>query len=660
LLSLLVPLFFYLLALKAYEFVSLPGGAGLVGTLYLMWSDLFFGLGYALLSFGLFAAVRRGPLRWAVVFFFHASAMVVVVVTTCAHPYFQEIGTMLDYGAGPGWAPELDEIASVLTHDVPLAARMLLFVTLLYVALGPLLVTRATRLVGRRGWRIPGASSSPVTPDISFSGALAFFAMALAFGSLSLLVGPGSEDAEAPSARDRFDNAVLTGLREAFAIEEEEAEVQEPTVEEEAAATEEDAPGAGPITEGSAMYAGLAPTSRTEARNVVLIHLESTRARSATPYNQDLKTMPFMNELARSSLLAERAYAVVPRSSKGSTAVNCGVEPPHYPGPEFEPGRIPSPCLGGLLKEQGYRTVYFQSVSDVANDRWDGVLARNFGYEDFYPPETMNREGFQVTNSFGYEEDIMLGPSEGWLLNFGYDRPFLAQYFTGTGHYGYECVPNRYGYERFSEDEELDRYHNCLRILDHFLENLFDQYKRLGLYQDTIFVLYGDHGEGFRKHKDRYMHGDTIYEEGLRIPLIIHDPKRFQGGERVAGLSSQIDVLPTVVEMLGYEVVNGDYPGYSLLHPLPENRIIRANCISNRKCMASIKGFEKYIYNYGDQPDEFFDLSEDPLEKNNLADERGEEEIDERRNDLLGWRQRDNAEYGPITFEGTPYQGAAP
>jgi lipoteichoic acid synthase len=115
-----------------------------------------------------------------------------------------------------------------------------------------------------------------------------------------------------------------------------------------------------------------------------------------------------------------------------------------------------------------------------------------------------------------------------------------------------------------------------------------------------------------------------------------------------------------VVEMLGYEVVNGDYPGYSLLHPLPENRIIRANCISNRKCMASIRGFEKYIYNYGDQPDEFFDLSEDPFEMNNLADERSEEEIDERRNDLLVWRQRDDAEYGPITFEGTPYQGAAP
>jgi len=369
--------------------------------------------------------------------------------------------------------------------------------------------------------------------------------------------------------------------------------------------------------------------------------------------------MPFLGELAKSSLLAERAYAVVPRSSKGSTAINCGVEPPHYPGPEFEPGRIPSPCLGGLLKGQGYRTVWFQSVSNAANSFWDDDLARNFGYEEFYSPETMNTQGYQVTNSFGYEEDVMLGPSESWLANNGYDRPFLAQYFTGTGHYGYDCVPNRYGYERFSEDEELDRYHNCLRMLDFFLQNLFDQYKRLGLYEDTIFVMYGDHGEGFREHRGRYMHGDTIYEEGLRVPLIVHDPKRFEDGERAKGLSSQIDVLPTMVDLLGYEVANGEYPGFSLIHPVPEDRIVRANCIGDRKCMASIKGHEKYVYHYDKLPDEFFDLSEDPLEQNDLADKRSQKEMDERREDLLEWRRRDDAEYGPVTFEGVPYRGAA-
>jgi lipoteichoic acid synthase len=98
--------------------------------------------------------------------------------------------------------------------------------------------------------------------------------------------------------------------------------------------------------------------------------------------------------------------------------------------------------------------------------------------------------------------------------------------------------------------------------------------------------------------------------------------------------------------MLGYEVRNGKYPGYSLLHPLPEDRTLRFSCITSRKCLANIKGYEKYIYHYGDQPDEVFDLSKDPLEKHNLADRYSKEDLDKRREDLLRWRSEVNAQYG--------------
>ena len=657
-LSLLAPFVAYNLILKFLDVTSRPDHTGPGETLKLMLSDIFFNLGYAALLLGLFAVARRGSARRVVVVLFHVATLLVAVVTTLAHRYFQQTGATLDYGALVELVPNLGEAGLVLSlGTAPLSVWLIYLTALLYAAFGPWLLTRA---VGwRRAWPGTGADGR------FFAGSLGLFLLALGFGSLSLLVGFSSTFADAPLGRDRFANVVLTAVeREEKATAEAEnpdadssATNQLATDAEETTVGEED-PDASPVSMRAAAGTVLASSPRTERRNVVLVHLESARARSVTPYNESLRTMPFLDQVAKSSLLAERAYTVVPRSSKGSTAVNCGVEPPHYPGPEFEPGRIPSPCLGSLLKEQGYKTVYFQSVSDTANSNWDGVLARNFGYEEFYPPETMNTKGFKITNSFGYEEGIMLGPSEAWLTNNGYDGPFMAQYFTGTGHYGYECVPNRYGYERFSDDEELDRYHNCLRMLDHFLENLFDQYRRLGLYEETIFVFYGDHGEGFREHHDRYMHGDTIYEEGIRIPLIIHDPNRFQSGERVEGLSSQIDILPTVLEMLGFEVENGEFPGYSLLHPLPEDRTIRVNCIADHKCMASIKGYEKYVYNYGKMPDEFFDLSEDPLEQNNLADERSKEEMDQRREDLLAWRQRDDAEYGPLTFEGVPYQGA--
>jgi len=86
-------------------------------------------------------------------------------------------------------------------------------------------------------------------------------------------------------------------------------------------------------------------------------------------------------------------------------SVNCGIEPALYPGPEFVSGDLPAPCLADLLKGQGYRTIFFQSNSNAVDNFGDVV--KNMGYEEFYPTESMDTEGFQVTNTFGYEDDIM-------------------------------------------------------------------------------------------------------------------------------------------------------------------------------------------------------------------------------------------------------------
>jgi hypothetical protein len=83
-----------------------------------------------------------------------------------------------------------------------------------------------------------------------------------------------------------------------------------------------------------------------------------------------------------------------------------------------------------------------------------------------------------------------------------------------------------------------------------------------------------------------------------------------------------------------------------LLRPLPEDRTLNFSCITNRKCLASLKGTEKYIHHYNNQPDELFDLSEDPKEEHNLASERSKEELDEQRQRLFEWRTKVNAQYG--------------
>ncbi len=158
----------------------------------------------------------------------------------------------------------------------------------------------------------------------------------------------------------------------------------------------------------------LEPTPQTKERNVVVVHLESTRARSVTPYNEKIETTPFLDELARRLLLAERAYTTVPRTSKAIISVNCGIQP-HLVEEitEARPNGIPSRGLAALLKEQGYSTAFFRSSTENFENFRD--LVRNFGYDQYYPLEALDdeyKEGFEWANYFGYEDNIMLRPSE--------------------------------------------------------------------------------------------------------------------------------------------------------------------------------------------------------------------------------------------------------
>jgi len=153
-LSLLISLVVYNLILRALDIASLRTNHELAQTLNLMQPVLFFNLGYVAFWIALFAAVpgERRLLRRTLVVLFHLTTMLVVLVSTYIHHSFQETGAAPRYGtiADLILILNFDEIKPILFHDVSLSAWMLLFASLLYVALGPWLLTRA---VGRwRGW----------------------------------------------------------------------------------------------------------------------------------------------------------------------------------------------------------------------------------------------------------------------------------------------------------------------------------------------------------------------------------------------------------------------------------------------------------------------------------------------------------------------------
>ncbi|MDX5893439.1 LTA synthase family protein [Rubrobacter radiotolerans] len=630
LLSLLLPLFAYNLTLKVLRITGQTDPPGFLGFLDLIRSDILFNLGFVALWVGLFAALHGRVVRAVLLVVFHLSCLLLLALNTASHFYYATTGSTLDYNTIALTVQTFNEVSGVIATEVTTGRLALLSLVLFYAVAGPALATR----LAARDWHLPVFSTRTLRTS-GYRAALVVCGATVALVSLSAL--PSMTGASNTFSRDTVMNLVIS-------------EVASPRVDQariSARLQKSELP----------TDASLVETPSTEKKNVVLIFLESERASATSLHNEDLDTTPVLEELARDSLVAENAYAVVPHTSKSMVAAHCGIEPPlDTVMTESEPNGIPAKCLPELLGEEGYRSVFFQSATEEFERRRD--LVGNFGYNDFYPLESLPKEGYDVVNYFGYEDDIMLEPSRTWLEE-NRDEPFLASYLTITTHHDYN-VPPDFPKRRFVEDDLFNDYLNTVAYQDEFLGKLIQQYKDLGLYENTVFVIMADHGEGFGEHNGLMQHDNTIYDEGVKIPLLIHDGSgEFEGGESVETPVQNIAVLQTVADVLGYRIENDHYRGYSLLREesLPES--IRISCWTENRCMSRIEGPQKYIYHFSNRAEEVFDLALDPLETEDVSEDLDAEELSRLRYDLLGWQAQVRADYERHLQENSPEKTTA-
>ena len=631
--ALLAPLFLYTTAFRVAGILVKDGEAGLLRVFGLLNSDLMFALGYAVFWVGVFAVFRSGVLRVASAALLHATAVLIAVVSTVAYGYLETTGTTLDYSVVSYYLATPGEATGAVSSEGSPVVWMLLAGAVLYALLGPpllsfLLSRRRRSEASEVGME---AGESPALADAPSAGMTRrrFIAAGAGVGAGFLLF---RESLFPPSAAGRGRVVSRSPVSNLVATRIEEGQMEE----------------AARRVSGAADLSRIefVATPRTRKRHIALIHLESTRARSTTPYNRDLGTMPFLNELSKNSLILERAYTTTPHTSKAVTSLNSGL----YPHPdtdiiESRPGGIPARSLPELLGDHGYKSAWFQSATEIFEDR--RVHVANFGYDHFAAFEQMDTRGFQMSNYLGYEDDVMLPPSRKWLAENAADSPTFVMYLGVTPHHEYRPI-DRYGTKKFARGAEnvmFDRYLNNIYYDDFWTRNIIEQYKELGIYEDTIFIIYGDHGEAFGEHGVTG-HDGVPYEEGLRIPLIVHDPQNFDGGGIVKEPIQLTDLPPTIADMLGFEVEGGEYPGASFVGGLPEDRVLRFSCRPDLVSMARIEGFEKYIYHFGKQPDEFYDLRRDPTEQRNLAGGEGSKKLSRLREDLLEWHAKSAAAYG--------------
>ena len=356
----------------------------------------------------------------------------------------------------------------------------------------------------------------------------------------------------------------------------------------------------------------LTSTTTTQRPNIVLLILESTRAQVVPPYqtpSQEIRT-PFFSKLSQEGLVFDSVYTTVPHTSKALVGILCGMFPRlTQPIQESTNNPFPLRCLPDLLQEVGYRTTFMQTANGKFENR-PGLLT-NLGFQSWSLQEDFIGD-YQKVGYFGMDEFAMVDPAISWAKE-NPEQPFLLTFLTVTTHHPYQ-TPSMEEWPK--PGDEFQAYLEAIEHLDHFASTVYQKLQEAQLTDNTLFIIVGDHGEAFGEHY-RMQHDVVPYEEVIHVPLYMYNPQLLGKPRQVKGLRHHIDILPTILEVLGMEW-KGQLPGKSLLttegHPF-----VISSCWYTNFCLALRTEHWKFIYHYGRMTPEIFNLAEDPHETSNLV-----------------------------------------
>lgn len=166
-------------------------------------------------------------------------------------------------------------------------------------------------------------------------------------------------------------------------------------------------------------------------------------------------------------------------------------------------------------------------------------------------------------------------------------------------------------------DSQFERYIKELELVDRHLAKLLAHVKKRGLVQRTYVIVTSDHGEEFGEH-GAFTHGTTLYEPGLRVPLIIVGPHVI--AREIRDNVTTLDLFPTILDLFGVPTP-GEAMGQSLLGVAlgGEPAFTRPIAAETRLLRAWITPENlKLIWDTRSGRVEAYDLTRDPTEEENL------------------------------------------
>ncbi|MDP2345348.1 MAG: sulfatase-like hydrolase/transferase [Deltaproteobacteria bacterium] len=348
-------------------------------------------------------------------------------------------------------------------------------------------------------------------------------------------------------------------------------------------------------------------------RHVVLFLSESTATRFV-----DDETMPRLMALRRAhSLTFSQHTAQSPISIKAIFSVLCGLHPD--PTAKLETTSLPRIDCSSLpetLSARGLDAALFHGGYFAFTDKLAFLGER--GFQRLVDGENLPGREQRWHNGWGIDDRAVVDDALAWFDGRPDPRaPSLLVVVPLVPHHEY-FLPDD-AEKPFGDRTLLERYKNGLRFADDVFARLVDGYRARGVFDDTLFVFAGDHGEAFDEHPRNRLHGSFLYEENVRTPLIIVSTKLFPTtAQTSARPSSHADLLPTILDLLdlpastsaqGQSLVSSSF----LPRPVP-----LFTAVPTLKVGVRTPRF-KLVHDDKSGTDELFDLVADPRERTNLA-----------------------------------------
>lgn len=270
--------------------------------------------------------------------------------------------------------------------------------------------------------------------------------------------------------------------------------------------------------------------------NIVIFLSDDHTWRDSSLYGSpDIKT-PNMDRIAATGITFDNAYVVSPSCAPSRAALLTGVWPSrsgaeaNHSRPDASIKRFPA-----YLQELGYEIVSFGKVGHYRQ---------------------IAEYGFDSAQYFNYHEDIAVPKALEWLKNRRSDKPLCLIVGTNWPHVPWpkdnvhpditandQVVPPNHVDTEVTKERRA-RYVAAIRIMDNEMGQVFDL-SREKLGENTLFLHTSDHGAQWPFGKW------TLYDDGIRTPMIASWPKHIAPGTRSQAMISWIDILPTIVEVAG-------------------------------------------------------------------------------------------------------------